>query len=156
MSYVFDNSPLSTLFRNYYPKRFPTLWKNFDAIIANGRLVSTREVIREIEDGPLDNLRAWAWDNETLFSSPTKEEGAFVTRIYGVPHFQQNIELQKILKGGKNADAFVVARAAVERRTVVTMELFKPDAARIPNICRHFAIPCLSLEEFMEKESWQF
>ena len=49
MSYVFDNSPLSTLFRNYYPQRFPTLWKRFDKIVADGALVSTREVLREID-----------------------------------------------------------------------------------------------------------
>ena len=30
--YVFDNAPLSTLFKNYYPKRFPTLWKNFNEL----------------------------------------------------------------------------------------------------------------------------
>ncbi len=156
MSYVFDNSPLSTLFRNYYPQRFPTLWKRFDKIVADGRLVSTREVLREIEDGPIESLTAWAWDNEGLFAMPTKDEGAFVAKIYGVPHFQQNIEQQKILKGGKNADAFVVARAAVDELSVVTMEVLRPDAARIPNICKHFNVPCLSLEGFMEKEGWQF
>jgi hypothetical protein len=156
MSYVFDNSPLSALFRNFYPKRFPTLWKRFDSLVADGKLVSTREAIREIEDGPLENLRAWAWDNEALFANPTAGEGAFVVRIYGVPHFQQNIEKQKILKGGKNADPFVIARAAVDKRTVVTMEVLKPDAARIPNICQHFGVPFLSLEGFMEKEGWQF
>jgi hypothetical protein len=36
------------------------------------------------------------------------------------------------------------------------MEVFKPNAARIPNICRHFGVPHLSLEEFMEKEGWEF
>lgn len=156
MSYVFDNSPLSTLFRNYYPQRFPTLWKLFDKIVADGALVSTREVLREIDDGPIERLRAWAWDNEELFSTPTKEEGAFVARIYSVAHFQQNIEQQKILKGGKNADAFVIAKAAVDKKTVVTMELLRPDAARIPNICEHFKVPYLSLEGFMEKEGWEF
>ena len=156
MSYVFDNSPLSALFRNYYPARFPTLWKRFNELVGNGRLVSTREVLREIEDGPIDSLRAWAWDNEGLFATPTKDEGAFVVQIYGVPRFQQNIEQQKILKGGKNADAFVVAKAAVDKMTVVTMETLRPNAARIPNICDHFKVPCLSLEGFMEKEGWQF
>jgi hypothetical protein len=156
VSYVFDNSPLSTLFRNYYPQRFPTLWKRFHQLVADGNLVSTREVLREIEDGPIESLTAWAWDNEGLFEVPTKDEGAFVTKIYAVRHFQQNIEQQKILKGGKNADAFVVAKAAVDKKTVVTMETLRPDAARIPNICQHFNVPYLSLEGFMEKEDWQF
>ncbi len=76
--------------------------------------------------------------------------------IYAVNHFQQNIEQQKLLKGGRNADPFVIARAMVEQCAVVTMEVFKPNSAKIPNICRHFGIPCLSLEEFMEAEHWEF
>jgi hypothetical protein len=154
--YIFDNSPLSTLFRNYYRKRFPTLWTKFDALVAAGGLGSTREVYREIEDSNLSDLRAWAKDNQKLFPAPTAEEGAFVVKIYAVPHFQQNIEQQKLLKGGRNADPFVIARAAVDNGTVVTMELLKQNAAKIPNICQHFKIPCMTLEQFMEAEGWQF
>ena len=36
-----------------------------------------------------------------------------MTRIYQVDRFQQNIEVKKLLKGGKNADPFVIARAAI-------------------------------------------
>jgi hypothetical protein len=156
MSYVFDTSPLSALFKNFYRRRFPSLWERFDDLVANGRIISTREVSREIEDGATEHLRDWAAQHQDLFTVPTAAEGAFVARIYAVPHFQQNIEQQKILKGGKNADAFVIAKACVEHGTVVTMELLKPNAAKIPNICQHFSIPCLSLEEFMEEEQWQF
>ena len=44
----------------------------------------------------------------------------------------------------------------VEGRTVVTMESLKPNAARIPNICEHFGVRCMDLEEFMEAEGWKF
>lgn len=156
MSYAFDTSPLSALFKNYYRRRFPTLWEKFDALVADGQLLSTREVLREIGDGPIEPLRDWAAARHELFPAPTAAEGAFVARIYGVRHFQQNIEQQKILKGGRNADPFVIARAATTGATVVTMETLRDNAARIPNICRHFDIPCLSLEEFMERENWEF
>ena len=76
MSYVFDNSPLSALFRNYYRKRFPSLWQRFDQLVANGSLVSTREVFREIEDGPIESLLDWAKQNRDLFATPTPEEGS--------------------------------------------------------------------------------
>lgn len=154
--YVFDTSPLSALFKNYYRRRFPTLWGHFDDLIAAGRIVSTREVLREIEDGPVESLRDWTATQQALFSAPTAAEGAVVGQIYAIPHFQQNIELQKLLKGGRNADPFVVARAMVEGRAVVTMELLKPNSAKIPNICRHFNVGCMTLEEFMEKEGWEF
>ena len=36
--YVFDTSPLSTLFRNYYRKRFPSLWASFDGLVVDGHI----------------------------------------------------------------------------------------------------------------------
>lgn len=156
MSYSFDNSPLSVLFKNYYRRRFPSLWRRFDSLVEEGRLLSTREVLREIENGAPESLRDWAANNHALFPAPTAAEGAFVAQVYRIPQFQQNIELQKILRGGLNADAFVIARAAVGGAAVVTMEIFRPNAARIPNICQHFNVPCLTLEQFMEREGWEF
>jgi Domain of unknown function (DUF4411) len=87
---------------------------------------------------------------------PTGEEGAFIAQVFAVTHFQQVVEQKKLLKGGKNADPFVVARAAVIGGTVVTMEKEPKNGAKIPNICRHFGIPCFSLERFMEAEGWEF
>jgi hypothetical protein len=156
VSDVFDTSPLSTLFKNFYRNRFPSLWARFDHLVQNGQVVSTREVLREIEDAATESLRDWAAQNQALFTVPTAAEGAFVARIYSIPHFQQNIEQQKILKGGRVADSFIIAKAAAEHGTVVTMEVLKPNAAKIPNICAHFNVRCLSLEEFMEEERWQF
>jgi Domain of unknown function (DUF4411) len=156
MSYVFDNSPLSVLFRNFYRRTFRSLWERFDELVANGEIVSTREALREIEDGAPNELLEWAQHNGRLFAAPTAAEGAFVGKIYAMRHFQQNIEQQKLLKGGKNADPFVIARAAVEGRAVVTMEQLKPNAAKIPNICQHLGIECLTLEQFMHEEEWEF
>lgn len=36
------------------------------------------------------------------------------------------------------------------------MEQLKPNAAKIPNICQHFKVPCVDLEDFMEQEDWVF
>jgi hypothetical protein len=154
--YVFDTSPFSALFKSYYPKRFPTLWGHFDALVAAGSIVSTREVLREIEDGPLQTLRDWSAIHQHLFPTPSAKEAGAVAELFKVGHFQQNIEQQKLLKGGRNADPFVVARAMAEGGVVVTMELEKPNGAKIPNICRHFGVGCMTLENFMEKEGWQF
>ncbi len=56
----------------------------------------------------------------------------------------------------RDADPFVIAKAAVAERTVVTMEQRQPNAVKIPNICEHFGIPCMTLEDFMETEDWEF
>jgi hypothetical protein len=124
--------------------------------VADKRLTSTREALREIEQGGADSLRVWAADNKELFATPIPDEGAFVAGIFAVPHFQQNIEQQKLLNGGFNADPFVVAKAAVEKATVVTMEHLKPNGSGIPNLCKHFSVSCKNLEEFMESEKWEF
>jgi hypothetical protein len=154
--YVFDTSPLSALFKNYYRRRFPTLWNRFDGLVAEGLILSTREVRRECMDGPVEVLRDWADGIDGFFHTPGASEGAFVGQIYSIPHFQQNIEQRKLLKGGRNADPFVIAKAATDGCRVVTLEEFKPNGAKIPNICQHFGIECLSLEEFMEREGWEF
>ena len=156
MTYVFDTNAFSQLFHSYYPSRFATLWQNYETLVADGLITSTREVPREIEDDRVAVLRAWAAANRALYPTPTAAEAQFVTRIFAVAHFQQVIEQKKLLKGGKNADPFVIARAAVLEGTVVTMEGEPPNGARIPNICRHFGVPCLSLEGFMEAENWSF
>jgi hypothetical protein len=154
--YAFDTSALSALFRNYYRDVFRTLWTGFDQLVSDGRIVSTREVLREIEDGSLDELRQWAAANKKLFATPTADEGAFVAAIYAIPHFQHNIETRKLLNGGNLADPFIIARARVAGAAVVTTERLRPHAAKIPNICAHFTIPCHTLEGFMQAEGWRF
>jgi hypothetical protein len=80
----------------------------------------------------------------------------FINQIFSVNHFQSLIEKKKILSGKPVADPFLVAKAKIEEATLVTQEMFKKDAAKIPNVCKHFDIPCTNLEGFMEKEGWQF
>jgi len=32
----------------------------------------------------------------------------------------------------------------------------KPQAAKIPNVCQHFSVPCMDLETFMQQQGWSF
>lgn len=154
--YVLDTNVISALHRNYYRKRFVSLWTQFDHLVANGKITSTREAYHELHDGVAGDDTEWANTNATLFAVPDAKEAAFVAQIYSVAHFQANIEKQKLIRGGRNADAFIVARAHSLGATVVTMERLKPHAVKIPNICDHFEVPYLDLEGFMEKEGWVF
>lgn len=156
MSYVFDTNAFSQLFHSYYRNRFPTLWQQFDELIDNGEITSTREVAREIEGDRVVALRNWAQNKRHLFPSPDAAEATFVGQIFSVTHFLQVIEQRKLIKGGLNADPFIIARAHSLGRTVVTLESAPPNGAKIPNICHHFGIPCISLEGFMEAEDWVF
>lgn len=71
-------------------------------------------------------------------------------------HFQQLVEKKKILKGGPVADPFVIAKAKVEGAILVTEEAFKENAAKIPNVCEYFKVEYINLEDFMQREGWQF
>jgi len=55
--YVFDTSPLSLLFRNFYRSRFPTLWEKFDELIVEKRIVS-RTSCKTLRSGELHRERA--------------------------------------------------------------------------------------------------
>ena len=156
MIYVLDNNSLRVL-GNYYPTRFPTLWQSVDRLVANGRLISTREVRNELDRlNRSDFIKDWVDQHKAIFLTPTRAETAFVQQIFAVAHFQQNLSKKSVLQGTPVADPFVVALAQVKGGTVVTEEGFKPNAAKIPNICRHFNIPCKSLEQMMETEGWSF
>ena len=155
MIYVFDSSPLIDLFRHYYPQRFPTLWENFDTLVSARKIISVREVFNELE-GQEDRLADWVKDHRDLFVQPTVDELGFVTEIFKVTHFQTLIRKKERLQGKPVADPFVIAKAKVSHGCVVTQEKLKDNAAKIPNVCEHFKIPCIDLEKFMEKENWTF
>lgn len=156
MKYVFDSNSLINLFRHYYPQRFPSLWERFDSLVHEGKLVSVREVFNEIGSSD-DGLGAWAKKQKSaLFLEPTVEEFRFVTEIFKVTHFQDMIRKKERLKGKPVADPFVIARAKVLDACVVTEEKYTKNAAKIPNVCGHFNIPCIKLEGFMKEEGWVF
>ncbi|MCF4099313.1 PIN domain-containing protein [Maritalea mediterranea] len=156
MSYVFDTNAFGHLFGSYYRNRFPTLWEQFDVLVESGDITSTREVAREIDASPVESLRYWAVEQNDIFPTPDAAEAQFVGEIFRNPHFLQIIERKKLQKGGLNADPFIIARAYVVGSPVVTLEREPPNGAKIPNICRHFGIPFMSLEGFMEEEGWVF
>ena len=156
MIYVFDSSPLIDLFRHYYPTRFPSLWESFNSLVTEERIISVKEVRNEIEGGG-DRLADWVKENRETFTMPTNEELVIVSDIFKVGHFQAMIRRKERLQGKPVADPFVIAKASVlENGCVVTLETYKENAAKIPNVCEHFGIPWLNLEDFMEKENWSF
>lgn len=156
MTYVMDTGPLIIMLGSYYEDRFPTLWQHFDDMRKAGTLVSVREVFFELE-GRTDRISNWVKDNKSFFESPSADEMQLVADIFKVRHFQSLIKEQAQLQGKPTADPFVIAKAGcIDGGCVVTEEKRRPNAAKIPNVCDHFDIDHMSLEEFMEKENWTF
>lgn len=155
--YVFDTNSLSVLFDNFYLDRFPSLWEKFDELLLGGRIISVREVYNEIIRRDRDTrLVEWAKDHREFFVQPSVEEMQFVGKIFDVSHFRTLIRKRETLVGTPVADPFLIAKAKVENRSLVTQETLKPNASKIPNVCDHFGIKHINLEGFMEREGWQF
>ena len=155
MIYVFDTNSLSQL-NAYFPDIFKEFWNRFDEMVTSGEVISTREVFSELERGGLEHVTPWAKDNKAMFTMPDGAQTAFVAQIFMIPQFRALIGAKQQQRGQPVADPFVVACAKANAATVVTEEKFKPNAAKIPNVCQHFNVPCLNLEGFMQARNWSF
>jgi hypothetical protein len=165
MTYVFDTTSIRSL-QHFYPRVFKRIWEGLGALVSQNRLISTREVLNELDRQAIsDDVLNWAKEHRAIFLTPNAEELRFVATIFQVRHFQALIGQQQRLKGMPVADPFVIACAKVRDGTLVTEEGWarpstsltpKPHAAKIPNVCAHFGIPCIDLEEFMHPQEWHF
>lgn len=156
MIYVFDTSSIRSL-QHFYPSVFRTIWTGLDVLVQQQQLISTREVWNELETQNISkDVLDWASQNKQIFTMPTAQELQFVAQIFQNAHFQSLISIQSRLKGTPVADPFVIACAKTHGGTVVTEEQFKPNAAKIPNVCQHFNLPCVDLEGFMKQQAWSF
>ena len=156
MIYVFDTSSLSKL-KHFFPGIFKSVWTGLDVLVQSGELISTREVCNEIERGDVDAYtNNWLKDRKHIFTTPTPDEMRFVAQIFQIPHFQALIGEKQRLTGTPVADPFIIACAKIKAATVVTEERLKPNAAKIPNVCLQFKVPCIDLETFMQTQGWSF
>ncbi len=156
MVYVFDASSFIVV-GHYFPDRFPSFWKKFDEFVVQGNLVSVREVYNELQGkGNRPHLQNWVKSNKKIFLVPGEKETEFLNEIFAVPHFRQLVSQRQRLQGSPAADPFVIASAKVRNACVVTEEVMKENAARIPNVCEHFRIDWTNLEGFMKQEGWEF
>lgn len=156
MRYVFDTSSLRGL-QHINPDTFSSFWVEFDALVANGTVVSVREVQREID---LQARKPWfiKWikAHKAMFKKPTARESRTVQRILAVPLFRTVIGKNQQLNGWPVADPFVIAHAITAQCCVVTEEALKPNSSKIPNVCQHFKVDCINLEEFQRQQGWSF
>lgn len=156
MIYVFDTSSIRSL-QHFYPSVFKTIWDGLDGLVQQQNLISTREVWNELgRQNVSADVLAWAKQNKQIFTTPNAAELQFVAQIFQIQHFQSLIGEQQRLKGTPVADPFVIACAKIKGATVVTEEQLKPNAAKIPNVCAHFNVPCIDLERFMQQQGWTF
>ncbi len=156
MIYVFDTSPFIVL-SHYFPTRFPSFWERLNRCVSDARILSVREVFRELDNhNTKPHVKQWIDENRCLFLTPGSEETKFVREIFSEPEGRLLVPPSRRLKNGPIADPWVIAVAKLRGACVVTEENRKDDAIRIPNVCERFAVDCTSLEGLMEREGWSF
>ncbi|NQT35785.1 DUF4411 family protein [bacterium] len=159
MIYVFDTSSIFVL-KDFYFDTFKSFWEYFNTDIQDGNVVSVREAINEL-DAKFNTKRynwLWSWikQNKQIFTIPDEAQTKFINEIFQIKHFQALIGTKQQYSGRPVADPFVIASAYVVEGCVVTEEIEKPNASKIPNVCRHFGIECTNLEGYLSRKGWLF
>jgi len=150
--YVFDSGPFIGL-KNYPPDVFSSLWSNLSQLIQDGNIISSSEVLREIENYD-DEIAEWAKLNKQIFIKPTIEEQLLIQQI--LAKHPDLVKEEAILLGKPYADPFVIAQAKSHNCILVHSEKLKPNAHKIPNVCQDFGVAEIALFEFFRKEKWNF
>lgn len=154
--YILDTSSFRVL-GNYYPDIFPTFWTQLAQAVSDGEVGSVRETRKELElQDASEHVAVWVSNNPLVFPSPTEQEMQMVAEIFRVKHFQQLIGEKQRLRGQPVADPFLVARAHDLGGCVVTEEAYKPNAAKIPNVCQHFGIECIDMKGLLTRLGWRY
>jgi hypothetical protein len=147
--YAIDTSAIIDL-KNQYPRSvFETLWGNFEEMCLDKRIISIREVKRELHRG-LDELLNWSNEFDEMFLEPEEKEVEFISKIYD--HYSE-AEKQKHLTS-LWADPLIIGCAAHYGITLIHQE--KGGQFKIPNVSKAFGVDCMTLPIFFENEGWRF
>jgi hypothetical protein len=156
--YVIDSSSLINLGRHYPKDIFPSAWTALEKMIGNGRLISPREVLRELLAGD-DQLASWAKAIPGFFIDVSADQTAILQEIISsFPNINDTSRL------GPHADPWVVTLAVwmVRNRTwpsatvVADERKGGPGSHKIPNVCAAFHLGCCNLLDFYRTESIKF
>jgi len=153
MSYCFDTSSFVNPWAKWYPpETFPSLWQKVDLLITEGKIIACEEVLYEIEK-QADDLHAWLKQRRSIFHPLTEEIQQATVEIQS-----QFPNLVDYRRQRSQADPFIIATALVHGKILITEEKFSDSLSRpkIPNVCKHFKVTCISFLDLMKRESWTF
>ncbi|WP_043358369.1 DUF4411 family protein [Belnapia sp. F-4-1] len=149
--YCVDTSALIAAWQERYPiENFPRFWDRLDAFIAEGRLISPDEVLRETGKRS-DELHVWLKARNSMFrelDEPIQIEAAQV-----LARFPRLVGERKLRT---SADPFVIALAKIEGLPIITEEKPTGSTSRpnIPDVCAALGVRPMSLLELIRAERW--
>lgn len=140
---------------DHFPKkgsRFESVWTMIDEGIESGSLLSVDECFNELSkqfDKKQENLD-WVVKRKGIFLPPTDEESLLIGELFLDNKMRDNIALKNILENRPSADAYLAAKGKKINATVVTAEIYKPNAGKLPNMCEKLGVPYLGFDDFMD------
>lgn len=147
-AFCLDTSAFIDAWERYYSRDvFPSLWEKMDGLMVAGTVVASIEVYKEMEKKS-DGVITWAAPHKRLFVDSDDEVLASVSQI--MKDFPAGFVDPRRARSG--ADPFVIAVARLRGAAVVTAE--KPGKKReikIPDVCRHYDIPCFAILEMFRR-----
>ena len=150
--YCIDTSSLINLTRWYPRNNFPSLWKEIENLVSQGRLIAPNYVLKEIEQATdkKDELLKWSKGHKTMFKKLDNEEIPSAQNIV-----RKNPNLIDPNKTIEDADPFVIAQAIAKNAVIITDES-KTNPNKIPSVAANYTIKCISLVEFIKEQGWKF
>jgi len=153
--YCIDTSSIFEWFvRRYPPSILPNLPDRMEALMAAGRLKAPKIVLDEIRPGENDPCYLWAKAQTELFVEESQAVQRIVRQLMATHH-----NPLKPGKGINNADPFVIAMAkdgGAGWSVVADEHAGSAEHRKIPFFCNYEGVRCMTFQEMMVSEGWQF
>jgi Domain of unknown function (DUF4411) len=153
--YCIDSSSLIHASKRAYPqRRFPRLWRAFDDLIEQKRLIISIEVYNELKRKD-DEVFEWAKERKDTFCREIDGE----VQKHLVKLMQDYPRLVDTKKGKSGGDPFVIAHALAAKPTLVVVTEEKggtENSPKIPFVCHDKNLRCIDLLTLIEDEDWSF
>ncbi|MDR3223212.1 MAG: DUF4411 family protein [Methanobrevibacter sp.] len=153
MKYLVDTSTilLGSKYETYERKYFPKYWNNFDILIHEGEIVSTKAVYNELIAKD-DDFKSWANENKNIFHTPGPEVLICGNKLsQKFPNWYQTGMIKQ-----NWADPELIAFAKIHDLVLVTQEKWnngtktKKENYKIPTICEKIGAKCHIGDKFHE------
>ncbi len=129
-------------------KSFAHVWDKFTEMFVEGSLISSIEVFDELKD---KDLLSWIKKHKGCFLPLSEEIQAKTTEI--LARYPELVRIRP-KRSSSNGDPFLIATAIENKCIVVTNERLGDENTkdyRIPNICRKYDTPYMSLNDFINE-----
>jgi rRNA-processing protein FCF1 len=130
---------------------FADVWQLVISLIQQGRIVVPAAVLNELRDNPMYLSRLQEYEAVLQAGDRKADDLEYLMLVGKITHDYPAMSGARGIK--TKADPYIVALADLEKYIVVTDESLKHENRKIPGVCKHYGITCLTLDEFVRTEN---